>query len=298
MRFFSLYRQLTVYIFNIYLKSVQKADIIVYIHIIGVMFAMDFSNIGKIVFKVGTSTLTHDNGKPDYQKFESLARILSDLHNSGKEIVLVSSGAISVGMDSMRMDARPSSTSAKQALAAVGQSELMFIYDKFFSEYNKVIAQVLMTKDAVLMRDRRQNIINTFNELFGFGVIPIVNENDTVAIDELVFGDNDTLSAMVAECVGADLLVIITDVEGLYNKNPAENEDAELISEVSEITTDLFEIAGGSGSNRGTGGMYTKLQAAQIAAKAGVATAIISGRDLHNIYRLANGEKVGTVFTV
>lgn len=262
------------------------------------MFAMDFSNIGKIVFKVGTSTLTHENGKPDYQKFESLARILSDLHNSGKEIVLVSSGAISVGMDSMRMDVRPSSTSAKQALAAVGQSELMFIYDKFFSEYNKVIAQVLMTKDAVSMRDRRQNIINTFNELLGFRVIPIVNENDTVATDELVFGDNDTLSAMVAECVGADLLVIITDIDGLYDKNPAENDDAKLISEVSEITTDLFEIAGGSGSNRGTGGMYTKLQAAQIAKRAGIATAIISGNDLHNIYKLIGGEPVGTVFTV
>ena len=196
------------------------------------------------------------------------------------------------------MDVRPSSTSAKQALAAVGQSELMFIYDKFFSEYNKVIAQVLMTKDAVSMRDRRQNIINTFNELLGFRVIPIVNENDTVATDELVFGDNDTLSAMVAECVGADLLVIITDIDGLYDKNPAEYDDAKLIPEVSEITTDLFEIAGGSGSNRGTGGMYTKIQAAQIAARAGIATAIISGADLHNIYKLLGGEQVGTVFTV
>lgn len=258
---------------------------------------MDFSNVKRIVFKVGTSTLTHENGKPDYKKFEELARILADLHNADKDIVLVSSGAISVGMDSMRFCERPKSTSAKQALAAVGQSELMFIYDKFFSEYNKVIAQVLMTKDAVAMKDRRTNIVNTFSELLKYRVIPIVNENDTVATDELVFGDNDTLSAMVADCVGSDLLVIITDIDGLYDKNPQENDDAKLIPVVDEITSELFEIAGGSGSNRGTGGMYTKLQAAQIAKHAGVTTAVISGNDLHNIYRLLDGEQVGTVFT-
>ncbi len=257
---------------------------------------MDFSSAKKIVFKVGTSTLTHDSGKPDYKKFEELVRILADLQNAGNQIVLVSSGAVSVGVDSMSLEKRPTSTSAKQALAAVGQCELMFIYDKFFSEYNKVIAQVLMTKDAVEIFNRRQNIVNTFNELFEYGVIPIVNENDTVATDELVFGDNDTLSAIVAECVDADLLVIITDIDGLYDKNPSENDDATLIPEVREITSELFEIAGGSGSNRGTGGMYTKLQAAQIAKRSGIPTAIISGKDLHNIYRLLDGEQVGTVF--
>ena len=258
---------------------------------------MDFSNVKRIVFKVGTSTLTHENGKPDYKKFEELARILSDLHNADKEIVLVSSGAIAVGMDCMRLNQRPKSTSAKQALAAVGQSELMFIYDKFFSEYNKVIAQVLMTKDAVSMRDRRINITNTFAELLNYRVIPIVNENDTVATDEIVFGDNDTLSAMVAECLNSDLLVIITDIDGLYDKNPKEYDDAKLIPVVDEITSELFEIAGGSGSNRGTGGMHTKLQAAHIAKRAGIPTAVISGSDLHNIYKLLDGEQVGTIFT-
>ena len=258
---------------------------------------MDFSSAKKIVFKVGTSTLTHDNGKPNYKDIEELSRILADLQNGDRKIVLVSSGAVSVGTDSMRLPSRPTSTSAKQAVAAVGQCELMFIYDKFFSQYNKVIAQILMTKDAVAMRDRRANIINTFNELFNYDVIPIVNENDTVATDELVFGDNDTLSAMVAECIDADLLVIITDIDGLYDKNPTEP-DAKLISEVNDITSELYQIAGGSGSNRGTGGMYTKLQAASIAKKAGIPTAIISGKDLHNIYRLMDGEQVGTVFTV
>lgn len=258
---------------------------------------MDFTNAKRLVFKVGTSTLTHENGKPDYKKFEELARILSDLHNDDREIVLVSSGAISVGMDNMRLDRRPSSTSAKQALAAVGQCELMFIYDKFFSEYNKVVAQVLMTKDAMSIRERRANIVNTFSELIRLRTIPIVNENDTVATDELVFGDNDTLSAMVADCVNADLLVIITDIDGLYDKNPAEYPDAKLISRVDEITSELFGIAGDSVSGRGTGGMYTKLQAAQIAKSAGIPTAIISGKDLHTVYDLISGKQVGTIFT-
>ena len=257
---------------------------------------MDFSNAKKIVFKVGTSTMTHDNGKPNYKKFEELARILSDLQNEDRKIVLVSSAAIAVGVDSMRLPERPASTAAKQAVAAVGQCELMFIYDKVFSEYNKTIGQVLMTKDGVDIRDRRDNIINTFNELFNYGVIPIVNENDTVATDEVVFGDNDTLSAVVADCVNADLLVIITDIDGLYDKNPAENEDAKLIPEVKEITSELFANAGGSGTSRGTGGMYTKLQAAQIAAKSHIPTAIISGKNLHNIYELLDGKQVGTVF--
>lgn len=258
---------------------------------------MDITSSKRIVFKVGTSTLTHENGKPNYKKIEELVRILADLQNDERKIVLVSSGAVSVGVDSMRLPQRPSSTSAKQALAAVGQCELMFIYDKFFSEYNKVVGQILMTKDAVAMRDRRENIINTFNELFNYNVIPIVNENDTVATDELVFGDNDTLSAMVADCVQADLLVIITDIDGLYDRNPSEA-GAKLISVVDDINSDLYDIAGGSGSNRGTGGMYTKLQAASIAKRAGIPTAIISGNELSNIYKLISGEQVGTLFTV
>ena len=257
---------------------------------------MELKNYNRIVFKVGTSTLTHENGKPNFKKFEELVRVLADLKNSGREVVLVSSGAIAVGADSMKLPQRPTSIAGKQAVAAVGQCELMFIYDKLFSEYNQVVAQVLMTKDSMEKHSERNNVVNTFSKLFQYGAIPVVNENDTVVIDELVFGDNDTLSAVVADCIDADLLVIITDIDGLYDKNPAEHADAKLIHEVNEITEELFKNAGGSGSNRGTGGMYTTVQAAVIAQKAGVDTVILSGANLRKIYDLLDGEQVGTIF--
>lgn len=257
---------------------------------------MNIKDAKKIVFKIGTSTLTHDNGKPNYKKIEELVRILADLKNEGKQIVLVSSGAIAVGVDRLKLPERPKTVAGKQAAAAIGQCELMFIYDRFFSEYNTTVAQVLLTKDAVDKKDRKRNIVNTLTSILDFDAIPIVNENDTVATDELVFGDNDTLSAVVAECVDADLLVIITDIDGLYDDNPRTNPNAQKIDVVEEITPEIFQLAGGSGTSRGTGGMVTKLQAAQIAMSNGFDTAIISGNDLHNIYTLLSGEKIGTIF--
>ena len=259
---------------------------------------MDLQAIKRVVVKVGTSTLTYSTGKLNLRRIEQLVRCLADLKNRGYDVVLVSSGAMGVGVGKLSLQCRPEDIPGKQAVAAVGQCELMSIYDRMFAEYCQTVAQILLTKTDLETEQKKKNVTNTFDQLLAYGTIPIVNENDTVATEEIEFGDNDTLSAMVAECVGADLLVIITDIDGLYDKNPAENDDAKLISEVSEITTEVFEIAGGSGSNRGTGGMYTKLQAAQIAKRAGIATAIISGNDLHNIYKLIGGEPVGTVFTV
>ncbi len=250
----------------------------------------------RIVVKVGTSTLTFDNGKPDYKKIEHLVRVLSNLENEGRQIVLVSSGAISVGVDRLGLKERPATIAGKQAAAAVGQCELMFIYDKFFSEYNKVVSQILMTRDAIDNPERRTNVVNTFCELLNMGVIPIVNENDTVATEEIVYGDNDTLSAIVADCVDADLLVIITDIDGLYDKNPAEHPDAKRIPVVNEITDEILQMAGGSGTNRGTGGMVTKLHAAQIAKKKNIHTAIVSGEDVEILYDLLSGKDVGTMF--
>lgn len=257
---------------------------------------MKISEAKRIVFKIGSSTLTHENGKPNYKKIEELVRILADLKNDDKQIVLVSSGAVAVGVEQLRLPERPKTIAGKQAAAAVGQCELMSIYDRFFSEYNTTVAQVLLTRDIVDRRERRRNVINTLTALLEYDAIPIVNENDTVATDELVFGDNDTMSAMVSACVGADLLVIITDIDGLYTANPRVDANAKRIDTVTEITPEMFEIAGGSGTARGTGGMLTKLQAAQIAMQCGTDTAIISGDDLHNIYSLLSGENIGTIF--
>ncbi len=250
----------------------------------------------RIVIKVGTSTLTYANGKPNFRNFDALTRVISDLKNSGKEIALVTSGAISVGANHMNLAERPTDVKGKQAAAAVGQCELMFMYDKFFSEYGQIIAQILLTRDVVEHEERKQNVINTFHELLRLGVTPIVNENDSVSIEELVFGDNDNLSAIVATLINADLLIIITDIDGLYDKNPAEHDDAKLIPYVEEITPEMMNAAGGSGTNGGTGGMVTKLEAATHAAAAGIDTAIVSGENLKNIYDLLDGKPVGTIF--
>lgn len=260
---------------------------------------MSVKNAKRIVFKVGTSTLMHKNGKPSYKKLERLVRVIAELMNSDKEIILVSSGAVAVGVDCMHLAERPKETVQRQALAAVGQCELMFIYDKLFSQYNKVVGQILLTRNAINMPDRQENIKNTFDELIKMGAIPIVNENDTVATDELaytasgVFGDNDTLSAMVAEVADADLLVLVTDKEGLFDRDPSLS-DAQLISVVDEITPELLTAAGGSESKFGTGGMHTKLLAAQTAQSAGIDTVIISGKDINNIYDLFEGKQIGT----
>lgn len=254
----------------------------------------------RVVIKVGTSTLTHSSGKVNIRRIESLCKVLSDLQNSGKEVILVSSGAIGVGMGKIGLTDRPDETSKKQALAAIGQCELMFMYDKFFSEFNNTVAQVLLTYDNVENEVMKNNIHNTFSELMAMRIIPIVNENDTVATDELEgshFGDNDTLSAIVAKLVEADLLIILTDIDGLYDSNPKTDKGARRIPFVRKIDEDIVALAGGAGSSLGTGGMATKISAAQISTSAGIDTAIISGEDPEMIYDFFDGADLGTLFS-
>ena len=253
----------------------------------------------RIVIKVGTSTLTYENGKLNLKRVESLCRVICDLNNSGKEVVLVSSGAIGVGVGKLGMKSRPNETKLKQALAAVGQCELMFMYDKFFGEYNQNIAQILLTKYVLDHKSTKNNVINTFNTIIDMGIIPIVNENDTVSVDELDgihFGDNDTLSAIVAKLVSADLLIILTDVDGLYDEDPRKNPNANKISEVKEINEEIKRIAEGTGSNRGTGGMQTKISAAEIAIDAGIDCCIMSGDSPDDLYKLFEEDRPGTIF--
>ena len=257
---------------------------------------MDIFKSRRIVVKVGTSTLTYENGKVNLRRLEMLCKVLSDLHNSGKQIILVSSGAIGVGMGKLKMKERPSETRYKQALAAVGQCELMFLYDKFFGEYNNSVAQVLLTKNVVVNDHSRQNVMNTFESLLEMDIIPIVNENDTVTTFEIKFGDNDNLSAIVADLVGADLLVILTDIDGLYDSDPRKNPDAVRIPVVTHIDEHIRTMAGGSGSNRGTGGMATKITAAAAATQAGINCCVMTGKDPANLYKLINGEPMGTMF--
>lgn len=262
--------------------------------------SMTVENSEKIVIKVGTSTLTHKNGKLNLRHIEGLCKTISDLQNSGKKIILVSSGAIGVGVGKLGLKERPEDTAKKQALAAVGQCELMFMYDKLFGEYNRTVAQVLLTADVTDMPISRKNVENTFSELIDMDIIPIVNENDTVAVDELEgknFGDNDTLSAMVAALTGADTLVILTDIDGMYNGNPRENPGATRIPVINEITEEIESLAGGVGSSLGTGGMATKVKAAKIATKAGINCCIINGDNPSNLYDLFDGKDIGTIFT-
>ena len=251
----------------------------------------------RIVVKVGTSTLTYENGKPNFRAFESLARVLSDLKNSGKEIILVSSGAISVGLSSMGLQERPKEVRFKQAASAVGQCELMFTYDMVFSEYSQAVAQILLNRDTIKNPERTENVRNTFSALLELGVIPIVNENDSVAVEEIVFGDNDSLSAIVAILAGADALLILTDIDGLYDSDPSCNPDAKRIPRVDQITGELMSAAGGAGSSRGTGGMHTKLEAAKLSTEAGIDTVVMSGKDMHALYDVLDGKPVGTLFT-
>lgn len=252
-------------------------------------------NAQRIVVKVGTSTLTYETGKLNLNCMDRLAMILSDLHNSGKEIILVSSGAIGVAVGKLGLSEKPTETRYKQAVAAVGQCELMFLYDKLFSEYNNTVAQILLTRDDVSGEKRRQNTRNTFNTLLEMGIIPIVNENDTISVEEIEFGDNDTLSAIVAEFVNADLLVLFSDIDGFYDKDPHESPDAKLIDRVTDIGS-VRSLAGGVGSNRGTGGMITKLDAAEIATAAGIDMVITNGKNIDGLYEILDGKKVGTVF--
>ena len=250
----------------------------------------------RVVVKVGTSTLTHESGLINIRRIEQLVKVLADLKNSGKEIVLVSSGAIAVGIGKLGLKERPSDIPSKQACAAIGQCELMYLYDKLFSGFNHNVAQILLTRDNVEMEDRREYIVNTFDRLLEFGVVPIVNENDTVAVDEIVFGDNDSLSATVAELAGADLLILMSDIEGLYNQNPKNNPNARLIPRVDKIDDYIRSIAGGSGTNRGTGGMITKIHAAEIATQSGIDMLIVNGSNPEILYDVFEGKEVGTHF--
>lgn len=255
-----------------------------------------FQEIRRVVVKVGTSTLTHENGLVNIRRIEHLVKVLADIKNSGKELVLVSSGAIAVGVGKLGLKEKPQDTPGKQACAAVGQCELMYLYDKLFSEYNHAVAQVLLTRDVVESPDRKENVTNTFSRLLDMGVIPIVNENDTVATEEIEFGDNDTLSAIVAQLVHADGLLLLTDIDGLYTANPREDASATLISQVDKIDGYIQSIASGAGSKRGTGGMITKIHAAELAVPSGIDMWIINGDNPDKMYRLLDGEPIGTYF--
>lgn len=254
----------------------------------------------RIVVKVGTSTLTYENGKINLRRVDKLCKVLSDLRNFGHDVVLVSSGAIGVGVGKLGLSECPNSTREKQALAAVGQCELMFMYDKIFSEYNNTVAQVLLTKYSVDSDHQKENVINTFNTLLSMGIIPIVNENDTVAIDELEgnnFGDNDMLSAIVAKLIEADTLIILTDIDGLYTDNPRTNKNAVHIDVVENITDEIMQMAHGSGSNRGTGGMATKLSAAKHVMQSGIDCVVVNGDNPEILYDVFEDKKqVGTLF--
>ncbi|HEY9574693.1 MAG TPA: glutamate 5-kinase [Lachnospiraceae bacterium] len=252
----------------------------------------------RIVIKIGTSSLIHpETGKLDLIKMEILVREVSDLRNQGKEVVLVSSGAIGVGSSSMGMDRKPTEIAKKQACAAIGQAKLMMIYQKLFAEYNQTAAQVLMTKDTMINDLNRRNAKNTFEELLKMGVIPIVNENDTISTYEIQFGDNDTLSAVVSALIGADFLILLSDIDGLYTDDPRTNEAAKFISIVDTIDESLLDMGKKTtGSKVGTGGMATKLTAAIIATSAGADMMIANGKDFHILHRLIGGQEEGTLF--
>lgn len=253
-------------------------------------------NAKRIVIKVGTSTITYANGKRNFSQIDRLAREISDLQNQGKEMILVTSGAVAVGVDRMSLPCKPATIPGKQAAAAVGQGVLMHTYEKFFADYGQVVAQVLITKTEAIDRHRYTNSRNTFMELMRQHVIPIVNENDVVALDELKIGDNDNMSALVAGIVDADLVIILSDVDGLYTANPQTHPEAELVPTVLEITPAVEASAGGVGSARGTGGMATKIQAAKAATSSGIQLVIASGTEKNAITRILQGEVLGTLF--
>ncbi|SDA09506.1 glutamate 5-kinase [Ruminococcus sp. YE71] len=251
----------------------------------------------RVVVKLGSSTLTHKTGRLNIRRVEKLVKILSDIHNAGNEIVLVSSGAQALGMAKLGLLEKPKDTPSKQACAAVGQCELMYMYEKQFAEYSLSVAQLLLTK-YILLEDRRKNVENALESVLRLGVVPVVNENDTVAIDELELevGENDSLAATVAMIAKADLLIIMSDIDGLYDKDPRSNTDAKLIPEVRELNDDIRALAGGAGSKLGTGGMITKINAAQIAMDNGFDMVIVNGREPENLYKIFDGIPVGTRF--
>lgn len=252
----------------------------------------------RCILKIGTSTLAYSTGNLNIRRVEELCKIISDIKNAGHEIILVSSGAIGMGVGKLKLPERPTDIPTKQACAAIGQCELMYTYDKIFSEYNHTVAQLLITNEDVKEEHRYQNFCNTLERLLKLNVLPIINENDTVATDEIVIGDNDTLSAIVAKSTHADLLILLSDIDGLYTSDPHQDEKATLIPIVHEVNEELFEIAGGKGSSLGTGGMVTKLNAAKMCMENGIDMVIINGNRPGNLYDIFDHKQIGTKFTV
>lgn len=255
----------------------------------------------RIVIKVGTSTLIYPNGTINLRAIDQLAFTLSDLQNQGKEMILVSSGAIGVGLNNLKLSQRPATIPEQQAVAAVGQAELMNIYNQRFSTYNQQIAQLLLTRDVIDYPESCKNVTNTIEQLLKMKLIPVINENDTVAVDELdhltKFGDNDQLSAIVATLINADALIMLSDIEGFFSANPNTNKQAKLFSEINEITEQLFQIAGGSDSRFGTGGMRSKLKAAQRVLTTNCSMILANGKKPTIIFDILAGEPIGTLFT-
>ncbi len=252
----------------------------------------------RIVIKLGTSTLAHKTGKLNIRRMTNLVRVISDLHNSGREIIMVSSGAVGLGAGKLGLPEKPKDTKTKQAVAAIGQCELMHVYDDMFAKYSVTVAQILLTKTIINNPNHCENFMNTVEKLVGMDVIPIVNENDTIAIDELELeiGENDSLSALVAELSHADLLLILSDIDALYDDDPRSNPNAKPIPIVEKITPEIEAVAGGAGTSLGTGGMSTKITAAKIATNAGIDMIIMNGKDPEKLYDLFEDKEIGTLF--
>ena len=250
----------------------------------------------RLVIKIGTSTLAYSTGHLNIRHIENFCKVVSDIKNAGYEVIVVSSGAVGMGMGKLSLRQRPQELSLKQAVAAVGQCELMYAYDRLFGEYNHTVAQVLLTAGNLNDEEQHTNFTNTIFRLLDLGVIPVINENDTVAVKELLIGDNDTLAAIVAKSVDADLLVLLSDIDGLFTADPRKDENATLIPVIDEITPEIERLAGGSGSAVGTGGMVTKLEAAKIATEAGCDMVITNGKDPSILYDVIEGKTVGTRF--
>ena len=251
----------------------------------------------RIVVKIGTSTLAHATGHLNIRRVEELCKTMSDIKNAGHEVILVSSGAIGMGVGKLGLRQRPQDIPTKQAAAAVGQCELMYVYDKLFSEYHHTVAQLLITNDNMVNATRHQNFTNTLNRLLQLGALPVINENDTVATDEIVIGDNDTLAAKVAQAVHADLLILLSDIDGLYTADPHKDPDAKLLQKVTRIDENILKLAGVSSPTQGTGGMVTKLHAAEICLSCGCDMVIATGNNPLNLYEIIDGKNVGTTFS-
>ena len=251
----------------------------------------------RIVIKIGTSTLTHKTGNLNIRRVEQLCKVISDIKNAGHETIIVTSGAIGMGVGKLGLTKKPEDVPGRQAAAAVGQCELMYVYDKLFDQYHHNVAQILIAGTDIENEKRRTNLTNTIDRLLEYGALPIINENDTIATEEIVIGDNDTLGALVARLVDADILILLSDIDGLYTSDPKKDADAQLIAEVTEITDELRALAGEKGTMLGTGGMVTKLQAAEICMGAGITMVIANGAVPENLYDIVDGRPVGTKFT-